>query len=257
VSDYFSVEHPIRFAHRGGRILYPENTMYAFNRAVEDHGYHYIELDVRLSADRVPVVVHDSTLDRTTDGSGRVAERTLAELEELDAAYHFDPGNAFPRRGTGASVPTLDEVYRTWPELRINIDLKVEGAEWAVAEVIRANDAEHRSLLGSFKDRRIRKFRRITGGSVAVSASPVRAIQMWVASRLGLAPRLSVQAYQVTEQYTGLSVDRRLVDAVHRSGAQLHVWTVNDEADMRRLLDLGVDGIMTDRPDLLNEVLDE
>lgn len=181
----------------------------------------------------------------------------MAELKKLDAAYHFDPDLDFPRRGTGASVPTLDEVYRAWPELRINIDLKVSGAEWAVAEVIRANDAEHRSLLGSFKDRRIRRFRRITGGNVAVSASPARAIQFWVASRLGLAPRLSVQAYQVTEQYTGLSVDRRLVDAAHRSGAQLHVWTVNEAEDMRRLLELGVDGIMTDRPDLLNEVLDE
>jgi glycerophosphoryl diester phosphodiesterase len=257
VSDYFSVEHPIRFAHRGGRRLWPENTMLAFGRAIDELGYHYIELDVRLSADRVPVVFHDPTLDRTTDGGGPVAERTVAELRALDAAYRFAPEHEYPRRGTGAGIPTLDEVYRAWPELRINIDLKVPGAEWAVAEVIRANDAEHRSLLGSFNERRISRFRRITGGTVATSAGPVRAVQMWVASRLGMAPRGPVQAYQVTEQYTGLAVDRRLVDAVHRSGAQLHVWTVNDGVDMRRLLDLGVDGIMTDRPDLLNEVLDE
>jgi glycerophosphoryl diester phosphodiesterase len=256
VSDYFSIEHPIRFAHRGGRLLYPENTMYAFGRAIDDHGYHYVELDVRLSADRVPVVFHDPTLDRTTDADGPVADRTAAELAELDAGYNFDPEHDYPMRGAGATIPTLDEVYRTWPELRINLDLKVSDAEWAVAEAIRAHDAEHRSLLGSFDDRRIRRFRRITGGRVAVSAGPLAAIRMWSASRVGLAPRLPVQAYQVTEQYTGLSVDRRLVSSVHRAGAHIHVWTVNEADDMRRLLELGVDGIMTDRPDVLNEVLD-
>ncbi len=254
MSDYFSVEHPIRFAHRGGLLLYPENTMHAFGRAIEDHGYHYVELDVRLSADRVPVLVHDATLDRTTDGSGDVSDRTVAELKELDAAYHFDPGNDYPLRGAGITVPTLDEVYRAWPELRVNIELK-EDAEWAAAEVIRTHRAENRTLVGSFSDRRIARFRRITGGTVAVSVGTVGAIRMWAASRLGLAPRFRVQAYQVTEQYTGLNVDRRLVSAVHRAGAHIHVWTVNEEEDMRRLLDLGVDGIMTDRPDLLNEVM--
>jgi glycerophosphoryl diester phosphodiesterase len=231
--------------------------MLAFGKAIDELGYHYVELDVRLTTDRVPVILHDATLDRTTDASGPVAARSVAELKEVDAAYRFHPDRDFPFRGTGAGIPTLDEVYRAWPELRINIDLKVAGAEWAVAEVIRANDAEHRSLLGSFQERRISKFRRITGGTVATSAGPMRAVQMWVASRLGMTPRRPVQAYQVSEQYTGLSVDRRLVDAVHRAGAQLHVWTVNEEEDMRRLLALGVDGIMTDRPDVLNEVLDE
>jgi len=257
VSDFFSIEHPIRFAHRGGRRLFPENTMYAFARAVEDLGYHYIELDVRMSADRVPVIFHDPTLERTTDGTGAVADRTLAELKELDAAHNFHRDDEYPLRGGGRSVPTLDEVFRAWPDLRINIDLKVDDAEWAVAEVIRANDAEHRSLLGSFSNRRISKFRRITGGTVATSAGPFGAVQMYLASRLGMAPRSPVQAYQVTEQYTGVSVDSRLVRSVHRARAQLHVWTVNEADDMRRLLDLGVDGIMTDRPDVLNEVMDE
>jgi len=257
VSDFFSVEHPIRFAHRGGRQLWPENTMYAFARAIEDLGYHYIELDVRLSADRVPMVFHDPTLQRTTDGAGTVADRTVAELKKLDAAHNFRAEENYPRRGTGASIPTLDEVYRAWPELRINLDLKVDDAEWAVAEVIRKHDAEHRSLLGSFKDRRIAKFRRITAGTVATSAGPVGAVQMYLASRLRMAPRLPVQAYQVTEQYTGVSVDSKLIDAVHKAGAQIHVWTVNEAHDMRRLLGLGVDGIMTDRPDILSEVLDE
>lgn len=255
MSDFFSVEHPIRFAHRGSGILWPENTLHAFDRAVADYGYHYLELDVRLSTDRVPIVMHDPTLDRTTDAEGPVGDLTVEQLKSLDAAYRFGPEQDFPLRGTGITIPTLDDVYRTLPEVRINIDLKQDGAEWAVAEVIRSNDAEHRTLVGSFSDRRITKFRRITGFTVAVSAGPLSVVRMWVASRIGWPIRLPVQAYQVSEEYPGLTIDRRLVKTVHRAGAQLHVWTVNAAEEMRTLLDLGVDGIFTDRPDLLNEVL--
>lgn len=256
MSDFFSVEHPIRFAHRGSRILWPENTMYAFERAIEDHGYHYLELDVHLSADRVPMVIHDPRIDRTTEGSGPVAARTVEQLKALDAAHRFDRDHDYPLRGAGITIPTLDEVYQAWPDARINIDLKESGEEWAVAEVIRANDAEHRTLVGSFVDRRVTRFRRITGRSVAVSAGPIATVRMYAASRIGLSRRAPVQAYQLSDEYAGLSIDRRLVNAVHRVGAHLHVWTVNDEEEMRRMLDLGVDGLITDRPDVLNEVLD-
>ncbi len=256
MSDFFSVEHPIRFAHRGSRVLWPENTLHGFGAAVDELGYRYLELDLHLSADRVPMVVHDATLDRTTDGTGPVAARTVAELQELDAAHRFDPENDYPLRGSGITVPTLDEVYRAWPEVRLNIDLKASGEEWAVAEVIRANSAEHRTLVGSFSDRRITRFRRITGGAVAVSAGPVAATRMYLASRLGIPTRpRRVQAYQVSEQYAGFTVDRKLSEAVHRAGAQIHVWTVNEAEEIRRLFDAGVDGIITDRPDVLNEVL--
>ena len=255
MSDFFSVEHPIRFAHRGSGILWPENTLYAFERAVADYGYHYLELDVHLSADRVPMVMHDPTLDRTTDGEGPVGALSAEQLMTLDAAYRFGPEDDFPFRGKGITIPTLDEVYRAWPEVRINIDLKQSGAEWAVAEVIRANDAEHRTLVGSFHDHRITKFRRITGHTVAVSAGPMATVRMWMASRIGLPIRLPVQAYQVSDVYTGFSIDRKLVKTIHRAGAHIHVWTVNDAQEMRALLDLGVDGIITDRPDVLNEVI--
>ncbi|MFB3099270.1 MAG: glycerophosphodiester phosphodiesterase family protein, partial [Acidimicrobiia bacterium] len=155
MSDFFSVEHPIRFAHRGSSILWPENTMYAFTAAVDQYAYRYLELDIHLSADRVPMVLHDATLDRTTNGSGAIAVRDLAALKELDAAYLFDSEHDYPLRGAGITIPTLDEVYQAWPEVRLNLDLKTSGEEWAVAEVIRANDAEHRTLVGSFVDRRI------------------------------------------------------------------------------------------------------
>lgn len=255
MSDFFSVEHPIRFAHRGSRILWPENTMHAFAGAVEDLGYHYLEIDVRLTSDHVPVVFHDAKLDRTTDRKGKVAEHTLAEIQAVDAAFHFDAENDYPLRGTGIGVSTLEELYGTWPEVRLNIDLKGPGEEWAVAEVIRAFDAEHRTLIGSFTDRRIARFRRITRGRVAVSAGPTAAASMYVASRRGRTIHRRVQAYQVPFNYRGVKIDDKFIDAVHRAGAHIHLWTVNEPDDMRRFLDMGVDGIVTDRPDLLNEVM--
>jgi glycerophosphoryl diester phosphodiesterase len=255
VSDYFSVEHPIRFAHRGSRVLWPENTMHAFAGAVEGLGYHYLETDVRLTADGIPVVFHDSTLERTTNGTGKVVEHTLAELRNLDAAYHFDPDHDFGLRGTGIGISTLEELYRTWPDVRLNIDLKDAGEEWAVAEVIRSADAEHRTLIGGFNDRRIARFRRITQGTVVVSAGPTAAAAMYAASRVGRTVRRKVQAYQLPFNYRGVKIDAKLIDAVHRAGAHIHLWTVNESDDMRRFIEMGVDGIITDRPDFLNEVL--
>jgi glycerophosphoryl diester phosphodiesterase len=255
VSDYFSVERPIRFAHRGSRILWPENTMHAFAGAVEGLGYHYIEIDVRLTADGVPVVFHDATLERTTNGEGNIADRTLADLADLDAAYNFDPDHDFPLRGAGIGVSSLDELYRTWPDVRLNIDLKAPGEEWAVAEVVRGADAEHRTLIGGFNDRRISRFRRITGGRVVVSAGPAASAAMYAASRVGRTIRRGFQAYQLPFDYRGVSIDGKLIDAVHRAGAHIHLWTVNEPGDMERFISMGVDGIITDRPDVLNEVL--
>lgn len=255
MSDYFSIEHPIRLAHRGSRVLWPENTMFAFVGAVEELGYHYLELDVRLTADRIPVVFHDATLERTTSGTGKIADYTLDELQSIDAAYHFDPDHDYPLRGTGIGVSPLEELYRTWPDVRLNVDLKASGEEWAVAEVIRAADAEHRTLIGSFYDRRIARFRRITQGQVAVSAGPTAAAAMWSASRGGRTTRRKVQAYQLPFNYRGFKIDEKLIDSVHRAGAHLHLWTVNEADDMRRFLDMGVDGIVTDRPDVLNDVM--
>jgi glycerophosphoryl diester phosphodiesterase len=229
--------------------------MTAFAGAVEGLGYHYLEIDVRLTSDHVPVVFHDAKLNRTTSGDGKVIDRTLAEIQSVDAAYHFAPENDYPLRGTGVGVSTLEELYGTWPDVRLNIDLKAPGEEWAVAEVIRAFDAEHRTLIGSFTDRRIARFRRITRGRVAVSAGPTAAASMYAASRAGRTIHRKVQAYQLPFNYRGAKIDNKLIDAVHRVGAHVHLWTVNEPDDMRRFIDMGVDGIVTDRPDLLNEVM--
>lgn len=252
---FLAAEHPIRFAHRGSRTLWPENTMHAFEHAVTDHGYLYLELDVRCSADGVPMVFHDESLQRTTNGSGPIASWSVADLRTLDAGYHFAANDDHPLRGTGIGIPTLEEVYRAWPGVHLNIDLKAPAIEWQVAEVIRRCEAEERSLIGSFYDQRIARFRRITRDRVAVSAGPTAAMAMYTASRVGRAVRGAAVAYQLPFRVGVIKIDRRLIAAVHRAGAQIHVWTVNDPADMNRLLDLEVDGIITDRPDVLNDVL--
>ena len=135
---FFDFEHPIRFAHRGSRILWPENTWFAFDRAVEDFAYRYVETDVQVTADGVVVVFHDSALERCTNGAGKVADWRWEDLQCLDAAYNFSPdGESFPLRGSGIGIPRLDATFDRYPDVCLNIDLKGAGSEWAVAEVVK------------------------------------------------------------------------------------------------------------------------
>jgi glycerophosphoryl diester phosphodiesterase len=151
----------------------------------------------------------------------------------------------------------LEETLRAFPDRLFNIDVKQPGIEWAVAGEVGRLGAEDRVLIASFSDRRIRRFRRLTGGRVATSAGPQEVASALAAARLGRPAPGAAVAYQVPERVGRLRVvGSRLVMAAHEAGKQVHVWTVNDPTDMRRLLSLGVDGIVTDRPDLLNEVLD-
>jgi glycerophosphoryl diester phosphodiesterase len=250
MKPYLSHEHPIRFAHRGSRILWPENTMVAFQGAV-DLGYRYLETDVHVSRDGRVVIFHDHVLDRLTDGSGRFVDRDWFELRALDAAHGFGAEAGFPLRGRGIGMPLLEEALTTFPDQMFNLDLKQPAIAETVAAEVRRLGAEDRVMIGSFHDRRIRAFRR-AAPEVATSAGP-REVARALASRH---PRGSADAYQVPERAGAVRVvSPRFVAAAHRSGKQVHVWTVNEPDDMRRLLELGVDGIVTDRPDLLNEVL--
>ncbi|MDJ0664859.1 MAG: glycerophosphodiester phosphodiesterase [Acidimicrobiia bacterium] len=253
---YLSVEYPLRFAHRGSRLLWPENTAEAFQGAV-DLGYRYIETDVGITRDGVVVAFHDETLERTTNGVGPVSQWDFADLQRLDAAWWFDPGNGYPLRGTGVRVRSLDEVFASWPDVHFNLDMKSPNLEWPVADVIKRHSRESSTLIGSFVDYRVFRFRRITRGEIAVAAGPLSVLAMVGASRIGKTIRRPVQAYQLPFNYELVPIDSKLVTAIHAAGAQLHTWTVNEAADMNRLLDLGVDGIVTDRPDTLNEVLRE
>jgi len=229
--------------------------MTAFAGAVDGFGFRYLETDVRATRDGVLVTLHDETLDRTTNGIGRVADWLWDDVRHLDAAWSFGAGDGFPLRGTGVGIPRLDDVFATWPEANVNIDLKADRLEWPVAEAIIRSRRVEKVLIGSFHDRRIARFRRVTRGAVATSAGTAAGSAAWVASRLGRPLPRPPEAYQFPHAARGARLDRRFVDAAHAAGAQVHAWTVNERADMDRLLDIGVDGIVTDRPDILNEVM--
>ena len=137
MAAFLDREHPLRLAHRGSRELWPENTWFAFDRAVEDLGYVYIETDIQVTKDRVVVVFHDDTLERTTNGVGRVADWLWEDIANLDAGYHFSPdGMSHPMRGPGVGVSRLDDTFARYPDVHFNIDLKARGSEWPVAEVV-------------------------------------------------------------------------------------------------------------------------
>ncbi len=251
---YLTAEYPVRFAHRGSRILWPENTLPAFAGAI-DLGYRYIETDVQMTSDDVVVVFHDPTLDRLTNARGRVRDWAWDDLRHLDAAWSFDPAGGYPLRGQGVGISRLDDVLRTWPDVRFNIDLKAPGLEWPVAEVIKRTERSDSVLVASFAEHRLAKFRRITHDTVPTSAGMTAAVRMWAASRRGGPAATKAVAFQIPFDHRVFALDAALVDAVHEAGAQVHAWTVNDAVDMERLLDMGVDGIVSDRPDILNDVV--
>jgi glycerophosphoryl diester phosphodiesterase len=256
-------EWPANLAHRGASASAPENTLDAFRLAVES-GAGGLELDVHLTRDGHPVVIHDPTLDRTTNTSGAVAGLTLDELREPDAGYNFSPegGNTHPYRGLGLRIPTLAEVLREFPGVVLNIDMKADrpGIEAAVQEVLREADAEGRALVVSSRRGAVRRFRRMSGGRISTGASRWEIGVFLLFSNLRL-ERLLIPAYdalQVPLTYRGLPlVTRRFVDAAHGRNVRVDAWTINEEGEMRRLLDLGVDVIMTDRPETLAELLGE
>lgn len=257
---YLQGDRPLVLAHRGGADLAPENTMAAFQNAV-DLGVDILELDVHTTADGTVVVIHDESVDRTTDGTGAVHDFTLADLRQLDAGYDFSPdnGQTFPFRGQGIGIPTLEEVFAAFPDMRINVEIKQSDPpiEAAVLEVIERAGAQQRVLVGSEYDDVMARFRSLAP-DIATSAATNEVRNFYLAQLLRVSAiyRPLADAFQVPE-YAGSThvVTPSFVDAAHHHGVKVHVWTVNDAETMQRLLDIGVDGIITDRPDVALEVV--
>jgi len=253
---FFRKHHPVLvMAHRGGRGLAPENTMVAFQQAVA-LGVDVLELDIHSTADGVLVVIHDETVERTTDGQGPVHGYTLAELKQLDAGYHWsaDGGKIHPFRGQGITIPTLEELFVTFPRMRMNIDMKQKAPSIvsAFVRLIIAHDMVEQVLVGSFSDASIARYRRhLLEGVTAASLTETRLF--YLLAKLGLTRfyHPAAQAFQIPEQYGRWRIGPRFIEAAHRCQMEVHIWTVNDVADMRRLIDWGVDGIITDYPDRL------
>jgi glycerophosphoryl diester phosphodiesterase len=254
---------PANFAHRGASSRAPENTLEAFRLAAES-GAGGLELDIHMTSDAGVVVIHDDTVDRTTDGAGLVRDMTLQEVRGLDAGYRFAPkGEAIhPYRGRGVRVPVLGEVLRGFPDLKVNIDVKEDqpGVEEALLKTILDANAGERVLVVSEIPAVLERFRELSGGEVATGASRREVEDFYRMSRQGLEGSLNpaYEALQVPVAFAGSElVTPRFVEAAHGRGVRVDVWTINDAQEMRRLLDLGVDGLMTDRPELLSKVLGE
>jgi glycerophosphoryl diester phosphodiesterase len=238
---------PLAVAHRGGAIEHLENTMPAFQACV-DLGYRYLETDVRVTADGVVVVFHDPSLDRVTDRTGRIEQLPWAEV-------------AGARIGGREPVLRLEELLGAWPDVRFNLDIKAAGVLAPLVRVLRRMDVLDRVCLASFSDARVAAARRLLGPTVCTSLGPrgVAALRLSSYSpRAAGLVRMQAGCAQVPLQLGGRAlVDERFVAAAHARGLQVHVWTVDTEEEATTMLDLGVDGIMTDRPAMLKELLEK
>lgn len=238
---YLDHPAPIAFAHRGGAGDWPENTMRAFANAVA-LGYQYVETDVHVTADGAVVAFHDDSLDRLTHLRGCIAD---LEWQTVRAARVGDE-----------PIPLLEDILATWPDLRVNIDAKHDAVVRPLLALIDRMGANDRVCVASFSDRRLVGVRRLSAGRVCTAAGPRTIARLRMAAYGAPTGPIAAACAQVPVNYGRVPlVDARFVAAAHRRGVPVHVWTVDEEAEMQRLLDLGVDGIMTDRPEVLRKVL--
>jgi glycerophosphoryl diester phosphodiesterase len=257
---FLKSDHPWVMAHRGGRGLWPENTLLAFEHSVAI-GVDVLEMDLHRSRDGIWMVIHDATLERTTNGNGPVNQFTAAELQTLDAGYRWtdDNGQHYPFRGRSIRIPTLEQVLRAFPKTRLNMEIKEKdaAAPASLCRLINAQGASDRVLVASVSAARLNAFRKACPQvATSAAASEVRLFFLlsWLHLTAFYPPR--ADALQVPEYFGRLHVvSPRFIAAAHRLNIKVHVWTVNDKADMRRLLDWAVDGIITDYPQRLEQVI--
>jgi glycerophosphoryl diester phosphodiesterase len=259
---YLALPGPWIVAHRGGSRLAPENTLPAFERAVE-LGADAIEIDVRLTSDGTVVVFHDEDTARLTGAPGTIEGRPLSSVSALDAAFGFTPdgGATHPLRGTGVGIPTFAEVLARFPRMRFNVDAKSEDADLAeaLARDVLAAGAVDRVCVGSFFDAQAERLGRLLPGACRYLPQDAATCHVLNAKSGGKGAGCP-KGYDLADLPHRLGVmtvvDAKVVEYFHRNGIPVHVWTVDDEGEMRELLAMGVDGLVTDRPDVLARVLD-
>lgn len=238
---------PIPFAHRGGALHGLENSMAAFDRAVR-LGYRYLETDVRATVDGELLAFHDDTLDRVTDRTGQVCVLPYDQV-------------ARARIGGREPIPRVEDLLGTWPEVRLNIDVKERATIAPLVRVLRRTGAHDRVCVASFSERRLVAVRALLGPRVCTSLGPRAAFALRLASYGGVLARLArddVPCAQLPSRIHGIPmVTPALVRTAHAHGIQVHVWTVNDPAEMQRLLSFGVDGLITDELEALRSVLSD
>jgi glycerophosphoryl diester phosphodiesterase len=252
---------PLVFAHQGAENLWPSNTMFAFQNAAE-MGADVLDMDMHMTKDGALVLMHDQTVDRTTDGTGAIRDLTLDEVKRLDAGYRFstDEGKTYPYRGQGLTVPALEELFKAFPDKRFGIEIKqTEPVPTAsrFCALIRQYNMQDKVLVSSFRQENMDAFR-AECPEVATSATENEVRLFYVFFRLGLTDLLTpvYNSFQVPEESGGIHLlTPQFVKAAHRRGLAVQPWTINETEDLKRILALGVDGINTDNPDRLFALL--
>lgn len=251
--DFFNPV-PKVLAHRGDSIFFPENTMPAFLSA-ESLGVDVIETDVHISADNRVVIWHDDSLERVSNYKGKINEFTYEQLKQIDPGYNFtrDNGASYPFRNKGLQIIELQELLERLPNMRFNIDLKTLSTELVkkTIEILKATSSIERVCIGSFHNENIKLIRELCP-NIITSFSPGEIKKYIIQHKLRLFwlhKNFKAKSFMVPERHGKINiVTKSFIKAIHKKGLYIHVWTINNEKEMRRLLDLGVDGIFTDHP---------
>lgn len=250
----------IGHADDSGSGLWPGNTM-PYLEGIADIGVDMLEMDINMTQDGRIILMHDTTVDRTTNGSGRIPDLSLEEIQALEVGVNWtqDDGQTFPYRGHGLQVPTLNEVFEHFPDYPMVIEIKQQEPDMTApfCDLIREYGMEEKVIVASFSDDTIKAFRHLCP-EVATSPGSDEVRNFVLLNFIFLSEILSpgYQVFQVPVESSGITViTPRFIRAAHNRNLQIQVWTINDPAEMQRLIDLNVDGIMTDRPDLLLELL--
>lgn len=262
---YEGADYPLVIAHQGGDGVWPGDTMYAFEKAVEI-GADILEMDAHITKDGHVVLMHDETVDRTTDGTGLIENMTIEELKQLDAGYDWsnDGGQTYPYRGQGIQVPALDELFQKFPQMRYTIEIKLteNPLDDALCNVIREHNMQEKVLVASFHDEAMQQFRE-TCPEVATSASRGEVTKFVLLGKVLLSGLVNPAYQSIQPPFDPKDsmnipiMTRRFIREAHAKNIKVEPWTVDDPELMKQYIEWGVDGIITDRPDLMIEILDK
>ena len=262
---YATYRPPLVIAHQGGDGIWPGDTMFAFEKAVEI-GADVLEMDAHITEDGQVVLMHDEEVDRTTEGTGLIEEMTLEELKQLDAAYKWsnDGDKTFPYRGQGIQVPTLEELFRKFPQMHYVIEIKLtqNPIDQVLCNLIRKHNMQDKVMVASFHDEAMQKFRD-TCPEIATSASRTEVRNFVLLGKVFLSGFVAPQYQSIQPPYDPKEsmnipiMTPRFIREAHAKNIKVEPWTVDDPELMKQYIEWGVDGIMTDRPDVMIDVLQE
>jgi glycerophosphoryl diester phosphodiesterase len=264
---FFQTDRPLVIAHQGGELLAPSNTIAAFKQAV-DLGVDVLEFDIHITKDGHLVTIHDPTVDRTTNGTGKVEDLTLEELQKLDAGYFFEDLNGeFSYRDKGVYIPSLEEVFHSFPNMRMVIEIKDDNPAERIPEIsdklwtlIQKYQKQDEVVVASFDQEIVNQFREKSDGMVALSAGRDEIKKFILFKKLFLAnlyqPKADVFQIPTEESIFNLAKPS-IMEEADRRNVSIQYWTIDDKATMKSLIEDGADGIITNRPDLMMELLEE